>query len=662
MTISVNSINNSTESCVGRKRSIILSIVVALGIVYGDIGTSPLYVIKAIIADKVIDSLLVYGALSCIFWTLTLQTTIKYVVIILRADRKGQGGLLALYSLIKKGRNWWLVLFAMAGAAMLISDGLITPAISVSSAIEGLQIIYPEIETLPIVITILLVLFSIQQFGTNIVGAMFGPIMLIWFLMLGSFGFLSIIEQPDIINSINPVYAIELLTLYPQGFWLLGAVFLCTTGAEALYSDLGHCDRRSIRLGWVLVKICLLLNYFGQGVWLLKHAGQIVDRGINPFYSIVPDWFLVPSIGIATAAAIIASQALISGSFSLINEASRLNLWPKFATRYPTDQMGQIYIPLVNKFLCIGCVAVTYYFKESSNMEAAYGLAVVTTMITTTILFTAYAFSRKISHFLIYPYLAIFLTIEISFLIANLAKFVHGGWIIFVVAFLLFFIMWVWYQAKIFRRKYVKYTDFNEVLPLLINISNDMTIPKTATHLVYMTSSDDPRAIETKIMYSLLERQPKRADMYWFVHVEIVDEPYLSDYKVTILAQQDAVRIDFRLGFKIEPRINLFFKKVLTELVRNNEINIVNHYEYKKRQNIFGDISFVILKKFIANYSYLPFYQRFIVSAYYLINKIALTEDKTFGLDDEPNSIIIERVPIVFRSPANTSNLTRVYS
>jgi KUP system potassium uptake protein len=643
-----------------KKPSSILGIVVALGIVYGDIGTSPLYVMKAIIANKVIDEFLILGSLSCVFWTLTLQTTLKYIVIVLRADRKGQGGMLSLYSIIKKGRSWWLVFFAIIGAAMLLSEGLITPAISVSSAVEGLQIIYPNISTLPIVICILVVLFSIQRLGTNFVGSFFGPIMLIWFSMIGGFGLYNLFSEIHILNAINPIYAYELLAYYPGGFWLLGAVFLCTTGAEALYSDLGHCDRKSIRRGWAFAKAALLLNYFGQGAWLLNHSGEMLSRDINPFYAMLPSWFLMPSILVATAAAIIASQALISGSFSLVNEATRLNLWPKIRTVYATNQKGQIFMPLVNWFLCIGCIGVTIYFGESANMEAAYGLAVITTMICTTCLFIAYLISRKAPKFIIYTFAITYAAIEGSFLVANLAKFSHGGWIILLVGVVLFFIMWVWYQAKVFKRRHTRFTDLNEVLPLLIDLSNDNTIPKTATHLVYMTSSDRVDEIETKIMYSLLERQPKRSDMYWLVHIEIVDEPYLYDYKVNILSPQDAVRIDFRLGFKVEPRIELFFNKVLKELVDKNEIKIINHYEYKKCQNVFGDVSFIFLRKFISNYYYLPFHQRFIISAYYLINRIAVSEEDAFGIDN-PDSVIIEKVPITFKSSGEEIELNRVY-
>ena len=639
-----------------------IGVIIALGIVYGDIGTSPLYVMKAIIADKIIDDFLILGSLSCIFWTLTLQTTVKYIIVVLRADRKGQGGMLALYSIIKKGKNWWLVFFAMVGTSMLLSEGLVTPAISVSSAVEGLKIIYPTIKTLPIVIFILLILFAIQKLGTNVVGGVFGLVMLFWFAMIGGFGVYNFWEQSDIFYAINPVYAYNLLVHYPQGFWLLGAIFLCTTGAEALYSDLGHCDRRSIRLGWSFAKVALLCNYFGQGAWLLSHAGEKIGHGVNPFYAMLPEWFLLPSIMVATAAAVIASQALISGSFSIINEATRLNLFPKIRTKYPTDQKGQIFMPMVNWFLCIGCIGITLYFKESANMEAAYGMAVIMAMICTTCLFIAYLSSRKISKFIIYPFAFIYLSIEGSFLIANLAKFIHGGWIVIVVGMSLFFIMWVWYQAKVLKRRYNSFASVDEVLPILIDLSNDNEISKIANHLVYMTSSDLTNEIETKIMYSLLERQPKRADMYWFVHIEIVDEPYLYDYKVKIMARKDVARIDFRLGFKVDPRIQLFFNKVLEELIKSGEIDLINQYEYKKRQNIFGDACFVFLNRFISNYYYLPFYQRFVISSYYLINKISLSEASAFGIDN-PDCIIIEKVPVTFKSKVKdiSLNLNRIY-
>lgn len=644
-----------------KSQSILLSVIVTLGIVYGDIGTSPLYVMRAIIHGRVLDNLLIYGSLSCIFWTLTIQTTLKYIIIVLRVDRKGQGGMLSLYSLIR-GKRWWIVFFAIAGASMLLSEGLITPAISVSSAVEGLRIVYPEISTLPIVITILIILFSVQRFGTNVVGGLFGVMMFIWFSMIGILGVMSILHHPEIFQALNPLYAMEFLTLYPGGFWLLGAIFLCTTGAEALYSDLGHCDRRSIRLGWIFVKICLVLNYLGQGAWLLENLGGQISNEVNPFYSIVPEIVLLPAIFIATSAAVIASQALISGSFSLISEANRLNLWPKLRTLYPTSKKGQIYLPVVNFALCVGCIGVTYYFKESANMEAAYGLAVVTAMINTTILFILYLSCQKKSRFIIYAFAATYLTIESSFLIANLAKFIHGGWIVFLCGFLIFFTMWIWYQAKIFKRRHTKYTDFYEVLPLLVDISRDKSIPKISTHLVYMTSSTYVDKIETKIMYSLLDRQPKRADIYWFVHVEIVDEPYVCSYKTTIMSKEDAVRVDFKLGFKVEPRINLLIQKVMAKLISNQEIVFETDYTYKGKHNVFGDVSFVILNKFISNQHYLPLHQRFIINMYHVINRLSLSQEQAFGIDDEPNSVIIEQVPIIFKSPTkNLIKLNRIY-
>jgi KUP system potassium uptake protein len=642
-------------------KSIILGVIIALGIVYGDIGTSPLYVIKALCAGRILDETLIYGGLSCVFWTLTLQTTIKYVTIMLNIDRKGQGGLLVLYSMIKKGTKWWIVLFAMIGASMLLAEGLVTPAISVSSAVEGLSIIYPEIQTLPIVITILALLFLIQRLGTSFLGVAFGPIMILWFFAIGFVGIYSFSSNLEILKAVNPIYAFNLLVLNPGGFWLLGAIFLCTTGAEALYSDMGHCDKRSIRIGWIFVKICLLLNYFGQGAYLLDHLGQETTHNFNPFYAMAPQWSLIPLIIIATLAAIIASQALITGSFSLVNEASRLGLWPKLSTKYPTTARGQIYIPIVNNFLFIGCIFVTLYFQTSARMEAAYGIAVITTMINSTILVCAYLLSRKKSKFIVIAFAIIYGIIEGAFFIANLAKFFHGGWVVVLFAFLLLFIMWVWHQTKIFKRKYAKYVDLNKIIPSLVKMSTDHSLPKVATHLVYLTSSKYCDQIESKVLYSLMERRPKRANLYWFVHVKIADEPYLCEYKTTVMALQDAIRIDFKLGFRIEPNVNMLFRHVMEDMIKNKEINTEGFNRYQRKQNYMGDISFVVLKKYIANYSHLKFYDRFMISSFEIINKISLPEEKAFGIDDEPDSIIIEKVPVDLRKPIEDISPKRVF-
>lgn len=645
---------------ISKTKTSLIPILIALGIVYGDIGTSPLYVMRAIMSDKIINSDLIYGAVSCVFWTLTLQTTLKYITIVLSADRDGQGGMLALYSLVKRSSPWWIIIFAMVGASLLLSEGLITPAISVSSAIEGLRIFNPELNTVPIVVTILLILFSIQRFGTTIVGSLFGPIMFCWFSMIGFFGLVNIMDHPEILKAINPFYGIKLLIGSPEGFIILGAVFLCTTGAEALYSDMGHCDRKSIRRGWSFVKTCLLLNYFGQGSWLINMEGQMLENGANPFFAIIPQGFLLIAIIIATMATIIASQALISGSFSLINEASRLNIFPKLKTRYPTRQRAQIYIPLINSFLCIGCIGIVYYFKESSEMEAIYGLSVISAMICTTVLFFKFIQSKNFPKSISYIFISIFLAIESHFLIASLYKFFHGGWIVVMIASIIFCGMSFWTQAKVFRRKNIKFINVDDIISDLIDLSNDRNIDKIANHIVYLTSSQNPEMIENKITYSIFENRPKRANIYWFVHVNIVNQPFTCNYKTTIYSAKDVARIDFNIGFKIQPRIGLFFEEVLNELIKNKEIELESNDEYEKKVNINGDIRFIIWKKFISNYHYLSLYQRFINSCYNLINRISIKEDELYGLDDKPNEVDIEMVPINLDTNYKT-NLQRIY-
>ena len=402
-------------------------LLVTLGIIYGDIGTSPLYVVKEIITDRVISKELIYGALSCIFWTLTLQTTLKYVIITLRADNNGEGGIFSLYALIRR-RKPYLIFPAIVGGCALLADGIITPPISVASAVEGLRMIEANIPTLPIVLVIITLLFFIQRVGTTIVGKAFGPMMLIWFSMLAILGLMSMTHDPKILASLNPYYAYNLLVNYPEGFWLLGAVFLCTTGAEALYSDLGHCGRKNIRVSWIFVKIALVLNYLGQGAWLLQFEGKSF-HDLNPFFSIMPSWFLLPGIIIATAAAIIASQALISGSFTLISEALRLNVWPKVTVKYPTETKGQLYVPSANWILWLGCIGVVLYFKESANMGAAYGLAITIAMLMTTFLLSNYLRKIKAPRWFVGIILLVYLSIEMAFLVANLQKFSHGGWV-----------------------------------------------------------------------------------------------------------------------------------------------------------------------------------------------------------------------------------------
>lgn len=647
-------------------------LIITVGIIFGDIGTSPLYVLKAItnadpIRDahghliergKLITDQLIMGALSCIFWTLTLQTTIKYVIITLRADNKGEGGIFSLYTLVRRKKKW-LVIPAMIGGAALLADGIITPPISVSSAIEGLAYIpsMKNIPITPIVVTIIILIFVIQQFGTKFIGRAFGPVMMIWFLMLGSIGLYSLCGDFSILKALNPYYAYDLLTHYPKGFWLLGAVFLCTTGAEALYSDLGHCGKENIRVSWIFVKSMLILNYFGQGAFLLsKHGNQFINEE-NPFYMIVPEWFKLPAIIIATAAAIVASQALISGSFTLINEAIRLNLWPRVKVNFPSDIKGQLYIPSINWFLMFGCLGVVWVFRKSENMEAAYGLSIVLAMISTSVLLIFYMARKHWNPIFRYSLVTIFFFIEGGFAVAQVEKFPDGGYITLMIASLLIVVMYIIFKSKIIRNSIIDFVKVKSYLPILQKLSIDDQIPTYATHLVYLTSAERIDEVESKVFYSILEQQPKRAERYWFVHVITTDEPYTKEYKVTKHDENDLIRIDFKLGFRIQPKLDMMFKQVVEELVQNKEIEIRSRYacEYHHSDHI-GDFKFIVIRKFLSNDNELPWFHKLIMNAYFFIKSRSLSEKNEFGLD--PSSYVEENFPYVL-SKAAPINLKR---
>lgn len=638
-------------------------LIIALGIIYGDIGTSPLYVLNAIINGKVISEELILGGLSCIIWTLTLQTTIKYVILTLKADNRGEGGIFSLYALVRRQRRW-LVLPAMLGGAALIADGMITPPISVTSAVEGLRQL-PGIGEIGdwtiiyIVLGIISVLFFLQQFGTASIGKLFGPIMSLWFIMLAAIGIGHISDDWSIFKAFSPHYALRLLTLYPSGFWILGAVFLCTTGAEALYSDLGHCGRWNIRYSWIFVKTCLILNYLGQGAWLLANfKGQIFDVSTgNPFYGTMPEWFRLFGIIIATAAAIIASQALISGSFTLVSEAMRLNLWPKLRIGYPTEERGQLYVPGVNFLLFFGCTGIVLYFQKSTNMEAAYGLAITLCMIATSILFANFLVSRRAKPWLIYVYLIVYLTIELSFLFANLNKFPHGGFVTLIVGGGLFLIMYIWFKSRKIKNRYVEFVRLENYIPKIQELSNDRSVPKYATHLVYLTSADNPKEIEHKIIYSILNKKPKRADIYWLVHVDTLDDPYTSEYKVDHIIPNDIIRVEFRLGFRVEPKINLMFRKVVEDLVANKEVNINSRYESLERNNVVGDFQFIVMEKYLSQDNDLPIMERFVMKLYFWLKEISLSEERGFGLD--VSNVTVEKFPLIV-APVSNMKLKRV--
>ena len=631
-------------------------LLVALGIIFGDIGTSPLYVLSAIFgSNRRIEADVVRGAISCIVWTLTLQTTLKYVILILRADNRGEGGIFALYALVRRHARW-LTVPAMIGGAALLADGIITPPISVSSAIEGLEILYPDIPTIEIVIAILTALFLLQALGTSTVGTAFGPIMLIWFTMLATLGILHIFDDPSILKSLNPYYAWWLLTQYPEGFWLLGSVFLCTTGAEALYSDLGHCGRGNIRVSWIFVKTCLLLNYFGQGAWLLTIEGQVLGAR-KPFYQLMPEWFLIIGIVIATAATVIASQALISGSFTLISEAIRLNFWPKVRLVYPSAKKGQLYVPSVNLLLWAGCVGVVLWFRESSNMEAAYGLAITLTMLMTTMLMAYYLYVKKYKAWGVVLFVVVYFAIEGSFLVANLIKFPHGGYVSLIIGAAIASVMYIWLQAFQIKIRLTEYVKLDQYIQPFKELSRDISIPKYATHLVFMSNAARASEIESKIIYSIFQKRPKRADIYWFVHVDTTDDPYTMEYKVNTVAVDDVYKITFRLGFRVEQRINLFFRKVIEDMVKNKEVDITSRYESLHRQNVIGDFRFVVLEKFLSYENDLPFRERIIMDLYFMVKGFTTPEDRWFGLDS--SAVKIEKVPLVIR-PVENVKLKRI--
>jgi len=626
------------------------ALLITLGIIYGDIGTSPLYVMKAIFGNAPIQKNLVLGAVSCVLWTLTLQTSIKYVWLTLQADNKGEGGIFSLYTLVKKLKKKWLIVPALIGGSAMLADGFITPPISISSALEGVKIYYPEMQTIPFVIAIIFILFFFQSYGTKTIGKFFGPIMLIWFLMLACVGMLQIYNVPEILNAVNPYYGYLLLKEHPEGFFVLGFVFLCTTGAEALYSDLGHCGINNIRISWMFVKTTLALNYLGQGAFLLSHSDiqlKTVDNGVefiqNPFYLMMPEWFIPIGIVIATLAAVIAAQALITGSFTMINEAMRLNLWPRVLVKYPSNIKGQLYIPSTNWILCLGCILVVLYFKESSKMEAAYGLAIIMCMIATSILLTYYMILKRFNKLIIISFVVVYSIIEISFFIANIEKFHHGGYVSLIIAVIIASIMIIWFLGKRIRKNYTEFVNLNEYTKVIEDLSNDETIPQYANNLIYLTNAHNKKEIESKVIYSILHKRPKRADVYWMLHVNVIDEPYGMEYQIKKFSDK-IIRVDFYLGFRIAPKISPLFKKVIDDLSSCGEFNKLSTYHSLRKNQITADHKYVIIEKLVSHDNDLPWYEKFVLDCYAFIRKRSLSEEKAFGLDN--SSVKVEYFPL----------------
>ncbi len=619
-------------------------VLIALGIVFGDLGTSPLYTFKAIIGHQVITETLILGSVSAIFWTLTFQTTIKYVLITMRADNKGEGGIFSLFALIRRHAKW-LLWPAIIGGSFMIADSLITPPISVTSAIEGLKEIYPGLPILPITIGILSALFLFQQTGTGSIGKFFGPAMVLWFGMIAVLGINNLVRDFSVLRALNPVYAFRMVLYYPEGFWVLGGVFLCTTGAEALYADMGHVGRRNIQAAWIFIKVALMLCYFGEAALLESYIGHTL-KDVDAFYGLVPRWFLMPAIAISTLATIIASQALISGTYTLFNEAVRLQIWPRLRAKYPSELRGQVYMPSINWLMMAGCIGMVLYFRESSNMEAAFGLSVTLTMLMTTVLLSYYLYSRKVMpKVFIFALLIIYLWIELTFLTANLKKFAHGGWLTMLIGVLLVTTMYMWYTGRRIKNKFKKYLRVDKYLPLFKQLSNDSTIPQFATHVAYLTIAEKPGIIESRIIESIFCGQPKRADLYWLLHVEVDDAPYTMSYSVKILSPDDLIYVRFKLGFRVVPRINLLFRKVVRDLVANKEVAIDKNHCLVDQGGEYGDFRFIVLKSFLSFENDLPFWTNIRMKLYFILDKLSLPDAEAFGLDY--NNVVIERVPLI---------------
>lgn len=626
-------------------RVTVASLLVALGIIYGDIGTSPLYALRAVIGDRTISETLVYGGVSCIFWTLVFQTSVKYIWLTLQADNQGEGGVFSLYALVRRyGKR--LAIPTILGATTLLADGIITPPISVASAVEGLDMIMPGLPTVPIVIVILSALFFFQRFGTQSIGKTFGPMMAIWFGMLFVIGIVQISKHPEVIKALNPYYAYNLLVNYPHGFWLLGAVFLCTTGAEALYSDLGHCGIKNIRITWIFVKISLVACYLGQAAWIMNVNAHTLE-GINPFFGMMPEWFLLAGILIATAATIIASQALISGSYTLISEAMNLNFWPRVGIRQPTDLKGQIYIPSVNTILWIGCVLMILYFRNSSHMEAAYGFSITVAMIMTTILLGYYLiYKRKWNKIAVAGILLLFSVIEFSFFITNVAK-IKERWMFLFFELFIFMTMYVWYYARKINNRFTRFADIGKYVGQLKGLSEDDSIPKFSTHLIYLSKANNRNEIEEKIIKSIFSKKPKRADVYWFVHVHRTEHPYTLNYEVSELLDDKLIKITLNVGFRVSLRTELYFKKIVQDLVANKELNLHMRPDGSTKYNNEPDFKFIVLEKFLSVENEFAIKDGILLNSYFFLKRLGQSDEKAFGLDK--SDVVTEQIPLVYQ-------------
>lgn len=621
------------------------TLLVTLGIVFGDIGTSPLYVLTAIVGTSTITQELVIGGLSCIVWTLTLQATFKYIFLTLRADNHGEGGVFSLYALIKKKAPHWTIYVAMLGCSALLADGIITPAITLTASVEGLQILAPHIPVLPIVIAILVGLFAFQQIGTEKIGKFFGPVMLVWFTMLTVLGAAAFGQYPSVIKALNPYYAYEVLMNHPSSWLIVGAVFLCVTGAEALYSDLGHVGRKNIQISWVFVKVALLVNYFGQGAWVLANFEGKALAGQNPFYGIMPLWFVGVGVFIASMASVVASQALISGSFSLISEAVKLGTWFRVQIRYPSRLRQQLFIPVINHILFVGCVFIVLHFKRSANMEAAYGIAITIAMLSTTVLLVFYLkWIRHWDYLRIGLIAVLFLTIEGLFFVGNVQKIAHGAGITLGLMSIFLLIMLVNYESKRLLKSKRKFVDIHHFTNIIQAVSEDKDIPKFATNIVYLTTTRHRNLIEKQILKSIYQKQPKRADAYWLLHFNETDVPFQNEYHYSELLPKKIFRIDFNLGYKVSPNVRQMFEHAIKELCNKGTISLSNKYKSLRSHDIPADFLFIVMRNSFNLSADTPILEILLLNSYKALQRISLSPEQYLGIDR--NALLVEYIAL----------------
>ena len=641
--------SENTISHFDTKKLTAVGVLVSLGIVFGDIGTSPLYVMKAIVNARKDGGMMPFddyieGALSCIIWTLTLQTTIKYVVIALRADNKGEGGILSLYSLVKRLKKKWLYVVAIVGAATLVADSVITPSLTVMSAVEGLKIFSPHTPVVAITLIILAVVFFIQQFGTASIGKFFGPIMVLWFLVLGIFGAVHIVDHLDILKAFNPYYAYNLITHSPTAIVIMGAVFLCTTGAEALYSDLGHCGKKNIRVSWAFVKVMLILNYLGQGAWLLDNYHKVA-QGINPIFGIMPQWAVLPGVILATAAAIIASQSVITGSFTMFSEAMSVTFWPNQQIDYPSGVKGQMYIPRINYGLMLLCFIVVIYFQKSEAMEAAYGLTITITMLMTTTLLFFWLRRNKATKVFAFGFLAVYLFIELGFFYANVIKFFDGGWLTMVLGGFIATCMYAWYNGRSIKGKFIKFVKLDKYVPVIKELKLDETIPKYATNLAFLSRAKRADEVESKIIYSIIRKQPKRADHYFILNIINQEDPFTFNYTIDEIMPGTIYRINFMLGFKIDRRINDYFDQVLEDMMEEGTIPSRSSHPSLRSYNVPPDLKYVIIDNTYINDTLLTVKEKIILNIYNFVKYIGSDDFKAWGIS--AHNVVVESAPLL---------------